>query len=141
PGTGLAVSPDGRLLAVCGSGVRAWEVATGRAVWEACTGDPGEIAAVAFAPDGRVLVTADAMKGSVSVLDVADGRVIRRFEADPDPLGDPARRADWFSAVAVSPDGRRVAAGGGYEILHLYTGRVPTFSAAQAILGDLMTRD
>jgi WD40 repeat protein len=142
PSSGLAFSPDGRLLAVCGLGVRAWEVATGRKVWEAPpAGEPYQTAAVAFAPDGRVLATADGMRGAVTVLDADDGRPLRRFEADPDPLGDATLRADWLLAVAVSPDGRLLAAGGSYEILHRYTGQVPTFAAAMAMLGDVTALD
>ena len=139
--SGLAVSPDGRLLAVCGLGVRAWEVATGRKVWDAAAADALRDGGGRLRP-GRP----DAGHGrrNEGHGDGARRRrrpPLRRFEADPDPLGDPTLRADWLQAVAVSPDGRLVAAGGGYDILHPYTGRVPTLKAARAMLGDLATLD
>src|SRR5262249_5756888 len=60
---------------------------------------------VAFTPDGTALVTA-ALDGSVKVRDAADGKV--RYALDL-----PGRKGEGVAAVAVSPDGRTLVAGGG----------------------------
>jgi len=121
--TSVAFTPDGASV-VSGSHdqtVRRTSAATGRAEWQA----PGyfeQVNAVALTPDGSLLVTGssdhrfargrlaagarEAGPGAVRVWDLKTGRMLRR-------LGDPA---DQVMAVAVSADGRRVAAGGGVAV-------------------------
>ncbi len=104
----LAVSPDGKLVAVAGaSPVKQSEVGT---VWvlHATTGklalhlnEQGEIPAVAFSPDGKTLAAAGA-DGTIRFFDLKTGE----------------RRHGWqghnrgVTAAVFSPDGRLLATGG-----------------------------
>src|SRR5262249_48138550 len=57
PGKAVALSADGKLLAVGGTGVRLWEVATGKLLRHLVpAGD--EVQAVALSPDGKTVVLA-----------------------------------------------------------------------------------
>jgi WD40 repeat protein/transcriptional regulator with XRE-family HTH domain len=89
--TGLAFSPDGKLLVVtANNGVRLWNPATGRPV-----GAPLPADAVTFSPDGALLgITVDGT-GLVRVRNLATGRLV----------GVPLR-ADADGVAAVSPDDR-----------------------------------
>jgi len=56
--TGLALSPDGKTLAVAGSGVQLWQTATGQRIGSALPAvSHGRYRAVAFSPDGTLLAT------------------------------------------------------------------------------------
>jgi RNA polymerase sigma factor (sigma-70 family) len=61
PAPGIAVSPDGRLLAQAGLDgvVRVWETASGREVGQ-FKGHRGRVATLAFAPDGKTLASGSA---------------------------------------------------------------------------------
>jgi WD40 repeat protein len=118
--TSVAFTPDGAAV-VSGSHdhtVRSTRVATGEVAWVA----PGyfeQVNSVALSADGSLLVTGGsdgrftqekvaagakhAGPGAVRLWDARTGRMLRR-------LGDPAGQV---MAVSVSPDGRRLAAGGG----------------------------
>ena len=118
--TSVAFTPDGAAL-VSGSHdqtARRMELATGEVAWQA----PGyfeQVNSVALSADGSRLVTGsgDARfarlkvqlgakhmgPGAVRLWDARTGRLLRR-------LGDPAEQV---MAVAISPDGRRIAAGTG----------------------------
>jgi WD40 repeat protein len=115
----LAFAPDGRTL-VTGSRlgtVSVWEVATGQFLrrWET---DPQRAArgragadgtgapALAFAPNGQTLATAD---GPVCLWQAATGKLLRRL-----PL-----RQDSAWAVAFSRDGKTLAVGG-LRRIHLF---------------------
>jgi RNA polymerase sigma factor (sigma-70 family) len=107
-----AFSTDGRVLATGGYDlqVRLWEVATGREILS-MPGHVRSVAAVAFAPGGRVLATADGgpessyWKGrgpqSVRFWDLATGREFARIEG----------HASDVSSLAFSQDGRRLVGG------------------------------
>jgi WD40 repeat protein len=118
--TSVAFTPDGSAV-VSGShdqSVKFTSLTTGEVKWMA-PGSFGQVNSVALADDGSLLVTGsgdgrfmrgtlstDAKKigpGAVRLWDVRSGRMLRR-------LGNPA---DQVMAVAVSRDGRRIAAGGG----------------------------
>lgn len=97
-GSVLAVSPDAGLLAVqvAGKGVRLWDTAAGR--WTAAPALPDDTVDVRFTADGRGYLTDRMANDTVALRSVTDGRVL--FET----------RAPSLADVAVSADGRRVAA-------------------------------
>jgi WD40 repeat protein len=128
---GIAYSPDGKHLASVGDGtLRIWDARTGKQLHQfgkprtedAPAGQWGT-AAVAYSPDGRLLATAG--EDLIRVGGAATGR--QRFVARR-----PAGRAD---CLAISPDGKTLAVGGGGKghrgvvLLDLKTGKV------QAALG------
>src|SRR5262249_34294604 len=112
PVTGLAVSPDGRLLATSAGGeVKLWDVAGAREVSKLPR--LPSVGALAFAPDGKTLATATG--SDVRLWEVATGALRRE-------LG----HADRVVALAFAPDGRALAAAGadGEVAVHdLRTGR------------------
>jgi hypothetical protein len=95
----LAVTPDGRVIAgeCCpGQAVALWDAATGRSLAVL----DGACAPLVFTPDGRSLLTAT--PGPAAKLwDVASGRELLDLPGHASAVG----------AVAVSPDGRRLATG------------------------------
>jgi hypothetical protein len=99
-GDGLALSPDGKLLAgTVGWNVRCFE--TGRdAEGQPLQGHKGKVTGVAFTPDGRRIVTGS-WDETVRFWDAGTGRETACYEL----------RIGKVNAVAVSPDGSRVAAG------------------------------
>jgi WD40 repeat protein len=118
--TSVAFSPDGAAI-ISGSHdqtVRRISLATGREEWQA-PGSFEQVNSVALSADGSLLATgssdgrfalgvrkAEAKgigPGAVRLWDARTGRLLHR-------VGDPA---DQMMAVALSPDGQRVAAGGG----------------------------
>jgi len=118
----LAFSRDARALAgAANNRVTVWEVPSGKLRWEAVggRGDADRMLfepSVAFTPDGRTLVvagqrdmTVEATAGVVALLDARTGRVQRALIAGGEPV----------NGVAVSPDGRRIAAvTGAFESEH-----------------------
>ena len=118
--TSVAFAPDGAAI-ISGSHdhtVKRTSLATGREEWQA-PGSFEQVNSVALSEDGSLLATGSSDgrfalgvrqagakgigPGAVRLWDARTGRLLRR-------LGDPA---DQIMAVALSPDGQRVAAGGG----------------------------
>jgi RNA polymerase sigma factor (sigma-70 family) len=99
-------SPDGRTVVTAGGDrtVRVWDAATGRER-RRLEGHTDEIRDVAFMPDGRRLASA-AADGTVRLWDLASGKEVRRMDAG---LTGGQRRLVY--ALAVSPDGRKLASG------------------------------
>src|SRR5262249_43139899 len=103
--TGVAFSPDGKLLASCGghdSTVVLWDTLTGRRV----RSFPSAVSytqSVAFSPDGRILATAErgVRAGELEFWDVASGEKLLAL-----------RHVLGGETVAFSPDGRYVASCG-----------------------------
>jgi WD40 repeat protein len=118
----LAVSPDGKAAAgaVGGKTVRLWEVDSGREIRRLSA---EQVTYLAFPPDGRSLLGWSADK-KARVWDLQGTKEPRVFDAgffDRSPGHD-----DRTYAVAVSPDGRLLAAGGQEPVLLLFdtaTGR------------------
>lgn len=115
---GLAVSPDGRLIATGTGGVtegnpimqrilpaedytvRLWDADTGKLVRE-MKGHTGVVYVLAFAPDGRTLVSGS-WDGSIRLWDVPGGQELATVQGQGSAY-----------AVAVTPDGRKLVVGGG----------------------------
>jgi len=105
-----AVTRDGRRLAVTNypTRVQVLDTASGRPV-TILDGKPadGVVSHVAFSDDGRRLATAGL--GSVGIYDTASGRELLRFRPGVD-----------IDAIALNPDGKRLAIGGGTGIVTLW---------------------
>ncbi|HAV61502.1 MAG TPA: hypothetical protein DCY13_03955, partial [Verrucomicrobiales bacterium] len=110
----LAWSPDGQRLASGSHG----EVQVHRAsdlslAWKA--GDPleGRVTALAFSPFGGALVAADSPPGGASA--------VRLFAAESgQPLGGWTAHEDAINALAVTPDGGRLATAGNDKLIKLW---------------------
>lgn len=113
----LAVSPDGELLASGGNDrmVRLWRVGDGTAVRE-LAGHESHIYSVAFHPQGTTVFSGD-LKGGVKQWDVATGQLVRTFDAKPLYSYNAGQQVDFggVRALAISPDGKWLAAGGLYK--------------------------
>jgi WD40 repeat protein len=98
----LALSPDGRRLAVGqNNGIALYDPATGTQVGPFKT-TPAPVPAVTFSPDSRHLISAGASDPAIKLWDVDADRPLIEIRLDPTPN----------SAVAVSPDSRLIASPG-----------------------------
>ena len=100
----VAFSPRGNVVATGAEDtkVRLWDVATHRQIGAPLNGHDGEINAVAFSPDGKILATGGADDGVVRLWDVASHRQI-----GASLLG----HSGVVNSVAFSPDGKTLASG------------------------------
>jgi WD40 repeat protein len=100
----LALSPDGRMLASGGGpwdcSLRLWDLGSGKKLRLLERKDQGDVAFLAFAPDGKTLYAA--RDREIGVWEVPAGRRLRTFR----PLAD---HAYAFSGLSLSPDGRTLA--------------------------------
>jgi WD40 repeat protein len=106
PLMGLAVRADGKVLASSADdGIGIWEVPSGRRlVWQGMSAT-----AVAFAPDGSLLATADNDR-AIRLRDPLTGEVIRTL------LGHSERPLD----LAFNPEGTRLVSGGQDRTVRLW---------------------
>ena len=109
--TDLAFSPNGDLLATTSddSTLRIWSVADRQMVNEYTT-PPGGYWSLVFGGDGRTLVVSD-LVGTVSVLDIDTGAVVRTFAGQKNRLAE----------LAISPDGSLVASGADDNTVELWS--------------------
>jgi WD40 repeat protein len=97
--TRLALSPDGKTLAVAGSGVQLWQTATGQRIGTALPAvGHGRYRAVAFSPDGATLATLGA-DGTARIWNVATQQEV----GAPITVGGTGAPT---GAVAFSPNGK-----------------------------------
>jgi hypothetical protein len=115
----LAVSPDGTTLASGGD-----EVDTRLLIWDLAArkrkavlgGHDHNVPCLAFAPDGKVLVSGDGVVGSDD-----KGGVIRFWDpATGDKLREIKAHKNVVHSVAFSPDGKRLASAGGDNVARLW---------------------
>ena len=113
----LDVSPDGTLLASGGNDnvVRLWNIADGSLVRE-FYGHPRHVYCVAFHPQGQFLLSGD-LTGGLKQWEVATGTEVRAFDATPLHSYNGGQQVDFggIRAIAVSPDGKWLVAGGLYK--------------------------
>jgi WD40 repeat protein len=113
----LDVSPDGTLLASGGNDniVRLWNISDGSLVRE-LTGHPRNVYSVAFHPNGESVLSGDLM-GGLKQWETATYKEIRTFDAAPLHSYNGGQQVDFggIRAIAVSPDGKWLAAGGLYK--------------------------
>lgn len=110
----LAISPDGQHVATAGNDrlVRLWNVADG-SLAKMFTGHDSHVYSVGFHPGGQYLLSGD-LKGSVHHWDIATGALVRSFDAKALWSYNGGQMVDFggVRGLAVSPDGRFLAAGG-----------------------------
>lgn len=100
PASAITVSPDGSTVAIASEWLVKVFTADGKSLGE-LTGHKGQVTGVGFIHGGRTVVSAS-WDETVRFWDVATKRETARFPVDIGKL----------TALAVSPDGTRVAAGG-----------------------------
>jgi WD40 repeat protein len=101
--TSVAVSPDGKLLAMGSKdSTRLWGIRD-KMIQAAFQGHSGPVRSVAFSPDGKLLATG------------SDDRTARLWRIGQDPQPSPVAElkghSGWVLSVAFSPDGKLLATG------------------------------
>jgi WD40 repeat protein len=107
----FSVTNDGNLLAGAGEKDRAWvfvtDVKSENILWEKVFSEYGQFTLAVFSPDGKILFVAEKVRYIIA-LDSTTGQTIKVFEM---PLyNTPAHQKQNICCIAVSPDGRTLAA-------------------------------
>jgi WD40 repeat protein len=116
----IAVSSDGERVATCGldKAIRLWSTVDGKQLKE-FTGLGEDIYSLAFHPDGKSLVSGD-LKGIVQQWDLAEGKVVRQFDASILYLLSQIQDVGGVRVLAFDTEGKTLAvagakpAGGGF---------------------------
>jgi len=116
PTAALAFSPDGKTLAVGGyQEVLLWDLANAKLAKRVGVGQIGDLVrAVAFRPGGQWLAVAEGTPygpGAVKLFDVQSGQPALAFQEPKDAV----------FAVAFSPDGKLLAAGGADSVARVWS--------------------
>lgn len=117
----LAMSADGRFVAAAGDGgaVLVWDTASGKPK-ATLAGHTDWVLALAFSADGARLASGG-YDGVVRLWDVAGGKKLLEFRGRPaDPPKGPPVPDNAVLALAFSPDGKQLAAGGTDAQIHLF---------------------
>jgi WD40 repeat protein len=110
--TGLAFSPDGKILAAAGTDrtIRLWDLATHMLIGPPLIGHRDRVVSIAFSPDGSMLASGS-WDSTVRLWDVATGQ----------PIGPAlASHSDRVNSVAFSPNGNIVASGSADTTIRLW---------------------
>jgi RNA polymerase sigma factor (sigma-70 family) len=111
PSSHLAWSPDGKTIAVAGTGVKLWNPLTG-AAGAALTPEIKRTTRLAFSPDGETLATATVNPPSVVLWSVKKGIITQTIPLVQDGEKDVAvMRANAPSSMTFTADGQTLAVG------------------------------
>ncbi len=113
PLTALAISPDGKQMAVGTHGRIEIRDANGKRVQREINGLPGKVNTLNFSPDGSRIVAATGvtgLRGVAQIWDVAKGTLLREFGGHGDTLYD----------AEFSPDGKTLATAGYDRLIKLW---------------------
>jgi WD40 repeat protein len=102
---GLAISPDGKLIAAGGPPddprIEIWDAATGK-LRQTLSGGTAGITEIAFQPHGDLVAASD-IQGALRIWSTLDGKLVRNISA--------SQQQQWFSTLAFSADGRVLTTG------------------------------
>ncbi|WP_414753823.1 protein kinase domain-containing protein [Anabaena sp. CCY 9910] len=113
----LAVSPNGQIIASCGSDrtIKIWQLATGEDI-STLNGHSRKVNAVVFSPDGKTLVSGSD-DNTIKIWNLKTGKVIRTITGHNDAV----------HTLAISPNGKTLVSGSDdntVKVWNLNTGRL-----------------
>jgi RNA polymerase sigma factor (sigma-70 family) len=106
----LFFTPDGkRLVSADRDGAHLWDAASGRKIRWLGRRFQTSLRSLSLPADGKTMVLAEHHSGTIQILDLADGKLLRQFKNGPD-------HDDRFCAAIFSPDGKLLASNAGKSI-------------------------